>query len=40
MTSAYRRANMPEEWRPAYEADLREAQRFAEEYVRQHPETV
>lgn len=30
MTAAYMRANMPPEWRSAYEAHLKEAQQFAE----------
>ncbi|MFN3975209.1 MAG: flavin reductase family protein [Dehalococcoidia bacterium] len=34
LTSDYFRKNMPPEWRPLYEAQLREAQRFAEDYLR------
>ena len=34
MTAAYFRANMPPAWRPEYEAQLRAAQRFAEERSR------
>ncbi len=34
MTAAFFRANMPPAWRPEYEAQLKAAQRFAEEYSR------
>jgi flavin reductase (DIM6/NTAB) family NADH-FMN oxidoreductase RutF len=34
MTAAYFRANIPPEWRPEYEAQLKAAQRFAEERSR------
>jgi flavin reductase (DIM6/NTAB) family NADH-FMN oxidoreductase RutF len=34
MTAAYFRANMPPTWRPEYEAQLKAAQRFAEERSR------
>jgi len=34
MTAAYFRANMPPEWRPEFEAQLKAAQRFAEERSR------
>ncbi|GBD11181.1 hypothetical protein HRbin23_00833 [bacterium HR23] len=36
MTAGYFRQHMPPEWRPLYEAQLREAQRYAEEYHRRH----
>ncbi|MCS7206934.1 MAG: flavin reductase family protein [Dehalococcoidia bacterium] len=37
LTADYFRTHMPAPWRPLYEAHLREAQRFAEEYLRRLP---
>lgn len=38
LTSPHWRANMPEEWREEFEAQLAEAQQIGEAYLREHPE--
>ena len=40
MTSPFWRANMPEAWRPSYEADLKRAQEFAKKYIASHPDAL